>query len=166
MADFNSAFTGEQIDAGIGKADTAVQPADIATVATTGAYADLSGLPTLGTAAATDATDYATAAQGALADTAVQAGDLSLVATTGAYADLSGLPTLFDGAYSSLSGIPSTFTPAAHTHVIADVTGLQDALDDKVTGAGITVIEAITQAEYDLLSPPVATTLYVITDAV
>jgi hypothetical protein len=30
MADFNSAFTGSQIDAGIGKADTAVQPADIA----------------------------------------------------------------------------------------------------------------------------------------
>ena len=49
-----------------------MQPADLATVATTGAYADLSGLPTLGTAAATSAADYATAAQGALADTAVQ----------------------------------------------------------------------------------------------
>ena len=118
MADFNSAFTGAQIDAGIGKADTAVQPADIATVATTGAYDDLTGLP-----------------------------------------------TLFDGVYSSLSGIPSEFTPAAHTHVIDDVTGLQGALDGKVAGTGITIIEALTQAEYDLLSPPVATTLYVITDA-
>lgn len=48
----------------------------ISTVATTGAYADLSGLPTLGTAAATAATDYATAAQGALADTALQPADL------------------------------------------------------------------------------------------
>lgn len=34
------------------KADTAVQPGSLATVATSGAYADLSGRPTLGTAAA------------------------------------------------------------------------------------------------------------------
>ena len=40
-----------------------------------GAYADLTGKPTLGTAAATDATDYATAAQGSLADSATQPGD-------------------------------------------------------------------------------------------
>lgn len=53
------------------------------------------------------------------------------VATTGAYTDLTGLPTLFNGAYGSLSGIPSTFTPSAHAHVIADVTGLQTALDGK-----------------------------------
>ena len=72
MADYNSAFTGAQIDANIALAATAVQDADLATVATSGAYTDLTGKPTLGTAAATAATDYATAAQGALADTAVQ----------------------------------------------------------------------------------------------
>ena len=44
----------------------------LSTVAQTGAYSDLSGLPTLGSAAATASTDYATAAQGALADTALQ----------------------------------------------------------------------------------------------
>lgn len=44
----------------------------LATVAITGAYADLTGKPTLGTAAATAATDYATAAQGATADSALQ----------------------------------------------------------------------------------------------
>jgi hypothetical protein len=44
-------------------------------VATSGAYADLSGLPTLGTAASTAATDYATAAQGSNADTAYSWGD-------------------------------------------------------------------------------------------
>jgi len=44
----------------------------LSTVAQTGAYSDLSGLPALGTAAATASTDYATAAQGALADTALQ----------------------------------------------------------------------------------------------
>lgn len=51
---------------------TAVQPDDLAAVATSGAYADLTGKPTLGTAAATDSTAYATAAQGAKADTALQ----------------------------------------------------------------------------------------------
>ena len=53
-------------------ADSATQPGDLATVATTGVYADLTGKPTLGTAAATAATDYATAAQGATADGAAQ----------------------------------------------------------------------------------------------
>jgi hypothetical protein len=57
-------------------ADSATQPADLATVATTGAYADLSGKPTLGTAAAAATTDFATAAQGSTADSAVQPGDL------------------------------------------------------------------------------------------
>ena len=68
-------------------ADSAIQPADLATVATTGAYsdltgtpslatvattgayADLTGTPTLGTAAAAATTDFATAAQGTQADT-------------------------------------------------------------------------------------------------
>ena len=49
----------------------------LSTVATSGAYADLSGRPTLGTAAATASSDYATAAQGAKADTAVQPAALS-----------------------------------------------------------------------------------------
>lgn len=34
-------------------------------------------------------------------------------------------------AWADITGKPSTFTPSAHTHVIADVTGLQTALDDK-----------------------------------
>jgi hypothetical protein len=56
-------------------ADSATQPGDLATVATTGAYADLSGKPALGTAAATAATDYATAAQGVKADDPVPRAD-------------------------------------------------------------------------------------------
>jgi len=48
----------------------------------------------LGTAATTAASDYATAAQGALADSAVQPGDLAAVATSGAYGDLTGTPSL------------------------------------------------------------------------
>lgn len=58
-------------------ADSAVQPGDLATVATTGDYDDLSNKPTLGTAAATAATDYATAAQGSTADSAVQPAELT-----------------------------------------------------------------------------------------
>ena len=72
MADYNSAFTGVQIDDNLALAATAVQDADLATVATTGAYTDLTGKPTLGTAAAAATGDFATAAQGALAGTAVQ----------------------------------------------------------------------------------------------
>lgn len=34
-------------------------------------------------------------------------------------------------AYSSLTGTPTSFTPSSHSHVVADVTGLQTALDGK-----------------------------------
>ena len=54
MADYNSAYTGVQIDANLALAATATQPGD------------------LGTAAFTASTAYATAAQGAKADTSVQ----------------------------------------------------------------------------------------------
>ena len=50
---------------------------------------------------------------------------------SGSYTDLTNKPTLFDGTYTSLTGKPTTFTPSAHTHIIADVTGLQSALDAK-----------------------------------
>ena len=103
----NLYYTQARVDARIGAlaattaqgalADSATQPGDLATVATTGsyndlgnlptlfsgayadltgkptlfsgAYADLTGKPTLGSAAATDSTAYATAAQGTQADT-------------------------------------------------------------------------------------------------
>lgn len=48
----------------------------------------------LGSAATTDASAYATAAQGAKADTAIQSADLATVATTGDYDDLSNKPTV------------------------------------------------------------------------
>lgn len=37
----------------------------------------------------------------------------------------------FDGTWASLTGKPSLFAPSAHTHTIAEVTGLQTALDAK-----------------------------------
>lgn len=54
---------------------SAVQPGDLAAVATSGDYDDLSNTPSLGTAAATDTGDFASAAQGSLADSATQPGD-------------------------------------------------------------------------------------------
>lgn len=34
-------------------------------------------------------------------------------------------------AWGKLTGVPSTFTPATHSHVVSDTTGLQSALDGK-----------------------------------
>ena len=59
MADYNSIFTGVQIDANLALAESATQPGD------------------LGTAAFTASTAYATAAQGTLAGTAVQPAAIS-----------------------------------------------------------------------------------------
>ena len=67
---------------------------DYATAAQ-GALADTAVQPAaIGTAAAEDVGFFATAAQGALAATATQPADLATVATTGAYTDLTGTPTL------------------------------------------------------------------------
>ena len=96
MVDYNSAYTGVQIDANLALAATATQPGDLATVATTGAYSDLTGKPTLGTAAATASTDYATAAQGTLADSATQPGDDAADLGSGAATD--GYVLTADGA--------------------------------------------------------------------
>ena len=65
-------------------------------------YNDLTDTPTLGTAAATASTDYATAAQGAKADSALQSG--------AAISDISGLQTALDG--KAVSG---------HTHPLSQL---------------------------------------------
>lgn len=76
----------------LAKADTAVQPDDLATVATSGSYNDLTdkpslfsgdyddltNKPTLGTAAAANSSDFATATQGGKADTALQPEDIGV----------------------------------------------------------------------------------------
>ena len=114
------------IRSGAAAGATAVQPGDLSTVATTGAYSDLSGTPTIpvveqtynassanaqsGVAVAgaisgkqDTISDLATIRSGAAAGaTAVQPGDLATVATTGAYSDLSGTPTV-DQTYSAAS---------------------------------------------------------------
>lgn len=82
-----------------------------AAVATSGAYTDLSGRPTI--PAAQVQTDWN--------------------ATTG-LGVLLNKPALFSGAYSALTGIPSTFAPAAHTQAWSTVTATPTTL----VGYGIT----------------------------
>ena len=105
-----------------------VQPSDLATVATTGAYSDLSGLPTLGTAAAADTGDFATAAQGSLADSAVQPADnISTLTNDAGYITSAdgGNADLLDGQhgayyldYTNFLNTPTIYTDAAvDTHL-------------------------------------------------
>jgi len=89
--------------------------AGLSTVATSGAYSDVTGTPTLATVATT----------GAYADV-TGTPTLATVATTGAYSDVTGTPTLATvattGAYSDVSGTP-TLATVATTGAYADVTG-------------------------------------------
>lgn len=79
-----------------------------------------------GSAAAAEASDFATAAQGIRADEAVQPGQLAPVATSGSFDDLLDKPSAVE-----LGG-----APAAHVHDIDEVTGLRAALDAKLAAGG------------------------------
>lgn len=48
--------------------------------------------------------------------------------------------------WDSVSGKPSTFAPSAHTHAVADVTGLQAALDGKAATSHTHALSALTQS--------------------
>ena len=89
--------------------------AGLSTVATTGAYADVTGTPTLGTAAGSATGDFATAAQGTKADAALpKAGG-----TLSGDIDGNGNKVLFANVYSALSDLPSATTyhgMFAHVH--------------------------------------------------
>ncbi|WP_166015781.1 MULTISPECIES: right-handed parallel beta-helix repeat-containing protein [Chelativorans] len=98
----------------------------------------------LGTAAQADTSDFATAAQGALADTAVQLGDLAAVATSGNYNDLSNLPTLGTAAAEDVSA----FAPAtkgipdggATGQVLAKASNANNDVNWVTAGSGISNI--------------------------
>ncbi len=100
----------------------------LATVATTGAYSDLTGTPTLGTAAAADTTAFATAAQGATADAALpkaggtMTGILTAVGTRGTKI----APTISAGTYTLNLSSGDWFTAtisAASTFALSNVAG-------------------------------------------
>ena len=80
---------------------------------------------------------------------------MARVGFTGAYADLSGVPGL---ATTSTAGLQSKEDKARiDIAVVSNITG--------ITGAdAVTNIVSLTQAEYNAIASPSATTLYVITD--
>ena len=87
---------GARTNLGLGTAATTAA-SDYATAAQ-GALADSAVQPgDIGTAAAQDVGYFATAAQGTLADSATQPGDLATVATSGSYNDLADKPTIPTG---------------------------------------------------------------------
>ena len=130
--------------------------------------ADGAVIDSLGTAATTASTAYATAAQGALAASATQPGDLATVATTGAYSDLSGTPSPFDpstlatvatsGAYSDLSGTPTLGTAAA-TASADYATAAQGTLAASATQPGDLATVATSGAYSDLSGTPTLATV-------
>jgi len=87
--------------------------------------------------------------------------------------------------WTNVTGKPTTFTPSSHTHTVSEITDYPWSAGDKtkldgieagaqvnvvdsdptgVTGADqITNIISLTQAEYDAIGAPDASTLYVIT---
>ena len=95
--------------------------------------------------------EYVTA--GAIADMETKTDAAAAYATKGELAAKQDAATAFDGKYTSLTEVPSQFTPAAHTHVIADVTDLQDALDAKADTSAIPTIPGnATASEAGLMS--------------
>ena len=127
-------------------ADSAVQPGDLATVATTGAYGDLSGTPTLGTMATQNAasvsitggsitgiTDLAVADGGTGASTAADArANLGLVIGTDVQA--------FEAKLQSLSGLTGAadrlpYLSGASTFALATFTAFGRSLVDDADAA-------------------------------
>lgn len=112
----------------------------LAPVATSGAYADLAGKPSIPAAQVNSDWSSVSGVSQILNKPTL---------FSGAYADLTGKPVLFSGAYSDLTGVPLMFAPSAHTHAAADIvsgtlavahiptlaisqtSGLQTALDSK-----------------------------------
>jgi hypothetical protein len=98
----SATVSGARTNLGLGTAATT--DASAYATAAQGAKADTATQPgDLGTAAAEDVGYFATAAQGALADSAVQPGDLATVATSGSYNDLTDKPSAGSGTVTSVA---------------------------------------------------------------
>ena len=106
----------------------------------------LTGVPTAPTAVAgTNSTQIATTAFVSSAMSAAGAGDmLRSVYDTNNDGKVNAADSSDAAPWSGITGKPSTFTPSYHTHIIADVTGLQTALDGKADTSHAHIIADVT----------------------
>ena len=127
------------IRSGASAGATAVQPADLATVATSGSYTDLANTPSI--PAAQIQSDWTQATTTAV-DYIKNKPTLATVATSGAYSDLSGTPSLAtvatSGSYNDLSNKPDLSGYAADNAVVhlagtETITGAKTFQDQTVT---------------------------------
>ncbi len=58
--------------------------------------------------------------------------------------------------WSGVTGKPTTFTPSSHTHAVAQVTGLQDALDGKAANTDMKAATASAAGGHGLVPAPAA----------
>jgi len=136
-----SALTHTEVDANFTNLNTdKVESSALATVATSGAYGDLSGLPTLGTAAATAAAAYATAAQGSTADSAVQPNDSPTFGSVTVTGTVDGRDVATDG--TKLDGIEA----GADVTDTTNVTAAGALMDSEVTN--LAQVKAFDGADY------------------
>jgi hypothetical protein len=125
---------------------TLVDSGSLASVAFSGDYANLSGKPTLGTAATTDAADYATAAQGALADTSIQPGDpLTDLASHGA---VDGQVPVANGTGGIAWGTVSTGDGT--TSLSADIEDALEAATNPSAGNAFATLSDVTALDADI----------------
>ena len=91
-----------------------------------GSYNDLSDKPTLFSGNYADLTNKPT----------IPSATSALTNDSG-FITASDIPASFSGDYADLTNVPTTFAPSAHTHAIADVTGLQAELDAKAVASNV-----------------------------
>lgn len=128
LSQIDAFATAEQGD----KADSAVQPEQLAPVATSNDYDDLSDKPDLGGMANRDPSEFATAAQGAKADTAVQPGALGSAAGHPA----TDFATAAQGAKADTAVQPGELGSAASRPVADFATAAQGAKADTAVQPG------------------------------
>lgn len=123
-----------------------VSPSDLAPVAFSGVYSDLTGLPTLGTASAQDVSYFALAASGALADTALQPSDVG----TMAYEDVGDFATYAQGQRAD-TAVQSI---VAGSNVIVDDTDpLNPVVSVNPLAGGVSAVQAGTGIDVNDTDP-------------
>lgn len=174
----NGSVSNEVLDSAtqaiLGSVSGKVNQSDLAAVATSGSYVDLTNKPTIPTqasdiGAATTAQITSAVQAQATTDATIylKVANAATVATSGAYADLTGKPAAPSAASDIVAGVVELATVAetvTGTDAIRAVTpaGVAAVTSNKVTGAGITNIRSLTQTQFNALTPD-ASTLYLIT---